>query len=82
MEAAQTSNRPRLHCRQNGRDQEGEQEEMRNLTRYYLRLREEKGQTLAEYALILGLIAVVTITAVTLLGNHVSSLMNTVANSI
>ncbi len=55
---------------------------MRNLTRYYLRLREEKGQTLAEYALILGLIAVVTITAVTLLGNHVSSLMNTVANSI
>ncbi len=52
------------------------------LTRYYLRLREEKGQSLAEYALILGLIAVVSIVAVTLLGTKVSTLMNTVATSI
>lgn len=55
---------------------------MWSLTKCYLRLREEKGQTLAEYALILGLIAVVAITAVTLLGGHVSSLMNTVAGQI
>jgi pilus assembly protein Flp/PilA len=54
----------------------------RLLTRYYRQLREQKGQTLAEYALILGLIAVVSIVAVTLLGNHVSSLMNTVASTI
>jgi pilus assembly protein Flp/PilA len=44
--------------------------------------RMEQGQTLAEYALILGLIAVVSIVAVTLLGNNVSSLMNTVASTI
>jgi pilus assembly protein Flp/PilA len=44
--------------------------------------RKEQGQTLAEYALILGLIAVVSIVAVTLLGNNVSSLMNTVASTI
>jgi pilus assembly protein Flp/PilA len=44
--------------------------------------RMERGQTLAEYALILGLIAVVSIVAVTLLGGNVSSLMNTVAGGI
>jgi pilus assembly protein Flp/PilA len=52
------------------------------LTRYYLRLREDEGQTLAEYALILGLIAVVSIAAVTLLGGRVSTIMNSVAGSI
>jgi pilus assembly protein Flp/PilA len=54
----------------------------RLLTRYYRQLGEQDGQTLAEYALILGLIAVVSIAAVTLLGNHVSTLMNTVASTI
>jgi Flp pilus assembly pilin Flp len=54
----------------------------RLLTRYYRQLREQDGQTLAEYALILGLIAVVSILAVTLLGSHVSTLMSNVAGQI
>ena len=48
----------------------------------YVLARKQRGQTLAEYALILGLIAVVSIVAVTLLGGNVSSLMNTVATGI
>ena len=55
---------------------------MRILTRYYRQLREQEGQTLAEYALILGLIAIVAIAAVTLLGNNVSGLMSNVGGSI
>jgi pilus assembly protein Flp/PilA len=55
---------------------------MRNLLKRYNLAREERGQTLAEYALILGLIAVVSIAAVTLLGGNVSSIMNSVAGSI
>jgi len=53
-----------------------------NLVKHCVLARKQHGQTLAEYALILGLIAVVTLVAVTLLGNNVSSLMNTVATSI
>jgi pilus assembly protein Flp/PilA len=45
-------------------------------------LRSQKGQGLAEYALILALIALVVITAVVLLGNNISSIMDTVANGI
>jgi pilus assembly protein Flp/PilA len=54
----------------------------RLLARYYRQLREQDGQTLAEYALILGLIAIVAIATVTLLGNHVSTLMSNVAGQI
>jgi Flp pilus assembly pilin Flp len=79
MKAAHSRIRADLHS---GAGTKGELEDMWSLTKCYLRLREEKGQTLAEYALILGLIAVVAITAVTLLGGHVSSLMNTVAGGI
>lgn len=42
----------------------------------------EEGQGLAEYGLILALIAVVCIGALTLLGGNISSALNTVANSI
>lgn len=41
-----------------------------------------RGQTLAEYALILGLIAVVAIAAVTLLGGDVSSTLNRIATAV
>jgi pilus assembly protein Flp/PilA len=54
---------------------------MRELVKRCLQ-RTENGQTLAEYALILGLIAIVSILAVTLLGNNVSTLMSNVAGSI
>ena len=44
--------------------------------------RDERGQGLAEYALILALIAVVVIAAVTLLGTQIDAILSTIANSI
>jgi pilus assembly protein Flp/PilA len=45
-------------------------------------VREEEGQGLAEYALILFFIAVVAIAALTFLGSDISSLLSQVANSL
>lgn len=42
----------------------------------------EEGQGLAEYGLILALVAVVCIGAVTLLGNNISGVLNNLAGSI
>jgi len=39
----------------------------------------ERGQSLAEYALILALIAVVAIVALTLLGGNIATMLNTVS---
>jgi Flp pilus assembly pilin Flp len=44
------------------------------------RLRREEGQTMAEYALILALIAVVTAAVVVTLGGKISSVFNNVTN--
>jgi len=44
--------------------------------------RDEAGATLAEYGLLLALIAVVCIVAIATLGNKISSMFNTVATSI
>jgi pilus assembly protein Flp/PilA len=44
--------------------------------------RADKGQGLAEYALVLALIALVVITAVALLGTNISAIMDSVANGI
>jgi pilus assembly protein Flp/PilA len=44
--------------------------------------RKEEGATLAEYGLLLALIAVVCITAVTLVGSKISTMFSTVSNSI
>jgi Flp pilus assembly pilin Flp len=44
--------------------------------------RDEEGQGLAEYALILFFIAVVAIAALTFLGSDISSLLSQVANSL
>jgi pilus assembly protein Flp/PilA len=44
--------------------------------------RKEEGATLAEYGLLLALIAVVCITAIALVGTKVSSMFNSVAGSI
>ena len=44
--------------------------------------RDERGQGLAEYALILALIAVVVIAAVTLLGTQIDTILSAVANAI
>jgi pilus assembly protein Flp/PilA len=45
-------------------------------------LHEEEGQGLTEYALILGLIAVVSIVALTFLSGSVSHVLDTVASSM
>lgn len=55
---------------------------MNRLMKFYLHVRKQEAQTLAEYALILGLVAVVAIGAVTLLGTNVSSILNKIAAAI
>jgi pilus assembly protein Flp/PilA len=45
-------------------------------------VREEEGQGLAEYALILVFIAIVAIAALTLLGTNISSVLNSVATKL
>ena len=42
---------------------------------------EQKGQTMAEYGLILALVAVVVIVAITLLGSNISAFFNTLAGN-
>ena len=54
---------------------------------FYLRVmemvdRDEDGQGLAEYALILALIAIVAIVALLFLGNQISGILNTVGSSV
>ena len=54
------------------------------MTEFVRRLldRREDGQGLAEYALILALIAIVSIIALIFLGGQVSNILSTVGNSI
>ena len=53
------------------------------MVRYLQSLRQrEDGQALVEYALILGLIAVLAIGALTLLGGNVTSILSTIANKV
>ena len=49
---------------------------------FLARMREEAGQGLAEYALILAFIAVVAVLALTFLGSDVSKLLSSVANDL
>jgi pilus assembly protein Flp/PilA len=55
---------------------------MLDLFRYLLPASEEDGQGLAEYALILALIAVVAIIALIFLGNQISGIINDVGTNI
>lgn len=50
--------------------------------RYQLPFDEEDGQGLAEYALILALIAIVAIAALLFLGNTINDLMSTIGTTI
>jgi len=45
-------------------------------------LKREEGQDLAEYALLIGLIALVVLAAVTLLGGNLSTLFDTIAAEV
>jgi pilus assembly protein Flp/PilA len=47
-----------------------------------VQLAREEGQTMAEYGLLVALIAIVTITAVTLLGTNLSNAFNDIAGKI
>jgi pilus assembly protein Flp/PilA len=49
------------------------------LTMFFLRLREERGASLVEYALLLALIALVCIAAVTAMGGTVNSKFTSVS---
>ncbi len=46
------------------------------------RMRGEEGQALVEYALIISLIAVVAITMLTLTGNNINGILNSIANAL
>ncbi len=46
------------------------------------KLREDEGQSLVEYALILALVAIVVIAALTTLGSEVSNKMNSVSGAL
>jgi len=45
-------------------------------------LRREEGQDLAEYALLIALIAIAVIAAVTLLGQQISTVLSSIANAL
>jgi pilus assembly protein Flp/PilA len=55
---------------------------MLNKILFRLRQRNEEGQALVEYALILGLIAVFAIAALQALGTNVSDVLQTIADDI
>ena len=48
----------------------------------FLLRRDEEGQGLAEYALILALIAIIAIAALTLLGDQIADILDYIANAI
>ncbi|HEY9855971.1 MAG TPA: Flp family type IVb pilin [Stenomitos sp.] len=45
-------------------------------------IKEEEGQALTEYGLILGLIAVVTVGALTMMGTNVNKMLSAIANTL
>jgi pilus assembly protein Flp/PilA len=55
---------------------------MSALAKAYVRMRENKGQTMAEYGLIVALVAVVTVAAWTLLGGNITNTITSIAGSI
>lgn len=55
---------------------------MSNILRLYARIREQKGQSMAEYALIMAAIAVVAMVAYTSLGGNVSTLVSNVSAAL
>ena len=49
---------------------------------FFATLKDEKGQALSEYGLILALVAVIAITALTLLGGNVATTLGNVAAAL
>jgi pilus assembly protein Flp/PilA len=44
--------------------------------------RDDEGQALVEYALILGLVSIVSIAALTLLGGNIADILDQIANAV
>jgi Flp pilus assembly pilin Flp len=59
-----------------------EKRAMTALTKAYVRLTENKGQTMAEYGLIVALVAVVTVAAWGLLGGNITTTIQSIAGSV
>jgi len=55
---------------------------MSNILRLYARIREQKGQAMSEYALIMAAIAVVAMVAYSALGTNISTLVNNVSGQL
>jgi len=55
---------------------------MNYLLKVFVRVREEAGQSMTEYALIMAAVAVVAMLAYTALGTKVSSLVNNVSSQL
>ena len=55
---------------------------MKFLTALYVRVRESRGQTMAEYALIMVAVAVACIAAYTALGGGVNTVINSVTDKL
>jgi len=55
---------------------------MSSILGLYTRIREQKGQSMAEYALIMAAIAVVAMVAYNALGHNVSTLVTNVASDL
>lgn len=62
---------------------------MNQITKWYValalfadRLKDRKGQTLVEYALLLALIAIIVIAVVTVLGQKTNNVYSTIGNKI
>jgi len=51
------------------------------ITRFMVWVEDQKGQTMAEYGLILALVAVVVIAGITLLGGNLLAFFNTLAGN-
>jgi pilus assembly protein Flp/PilA len=57
-------------------------EDQEMLKKFAAMMKDEKGQALAEYGLILALIAVVCVGALTLLGTNLQGILNSIAGSV
>ena len=49
---------------------------------WFIERKNEKGQDLAEYALLIGLIALIVIVAVTLLGSQISTIFQNITDAL
>jgi pilus assembly protein Flp/PilA len=52
------------------------------LTQIYTKLQSKKGQTLVEYGLILALVAIVVIAVLTLLGDQLQNVFNSITSEL